>query len=247
MFISKLNIIVCLEYTFPSHSKNFISYSEQIAKYTQSQNINFNSLFKTKKYFQSSEDSSSHKSESDDNKKFRDKRNYKEEEFFISVNNKELNNNFLNNKHINPYQLLPQSQNSEKEEEIERIILNLNSKLENKLKIQNIRKIVAYFKKNRNDKFKLSNFLLKLSQHIKEDVILVQTWVEYEYIKHKIENCIISIHKEITKYLGIISSNNNILYNENNIFNTNATNAKQTIQTIQTKYEELMQLSRQEK
>lgn len=246
MFISKLNIIVCLEYTFPSHSKNFISYSEQIAKYTQSQNINFNSLFKTKKYFQSSEESSSHKSESDDNKKFRDKRNYKEEEFFISANNKELNNNFLNNKHINPYQLLPQSQNSEKEEEIERIILNLNPKLENKLKIQNIRKIVAYFKKNRNDKFKLSNFLLKLSQQIKEDVILVQTWVEYEYIKHKIENCIISIHKEITKYSGIISSNN-ILYNENNIFNANATNAKQTIQTIQTKYEELMQLSRQEK
>jgi hypothetical protein len=60
-------------------------------------------------------------------------------------------------------------------------------------------------------------------------------------------NCIISIHKEITKYSVIISSNNNIHYNENNIFNANATNAKQTIQTIQTKYEELMQLSRQEK
>lgn len=223
---------MCLEYNFSSHSRNTISYSEQISKYSQIKNIDFKSLFKHKEIVPSNEDSSSLKSESEDNKPT-DKRNYKEEELLFA-NTKELNDSkYLNNKHF---------QLTQKEEEIDRIIMNINSNFENKTKMQNIKKIISYFKKNRNDNFKLSNFFLRLSQQINEDLQTTKTWIEYEYIKHKIENCLISINKEFTKYLTII--NNNISYKDQNNTDANVINTKKAIQI---KYEELIQLSKEEK
>jgi hypothetical protein len=184
------------------------------------------------------------KSESEDTKQFTDKRNYKEEELF--TNPKELNNNqYLNNKHINPIIQVMHFQLKEKEEEIDRVILNINSNFDNKIKMQNIKKIISYFKKNKkneNNKLTLSNFFLKLSQQINEDPLIIQKWIEYEYIKHKIENCLISINKEFIKYLTI--TNNAMSFKDQKSADTNVVHTKITIHI---KYEELMRLSKEEK
>ena len=61
------------------------------------------------------------------------------------------------------------SHTSEKEEEIDRLIMQLTKKADNKTKSQLIKKLVGYYKKNKTDESKMSSFYVKLSSQIQEN------------------------------------------------------------------------------
>lgn len=98
------------------------------------------------------------------------------------------------------------SHTSEKEEEIDRMIMQLNKNADNKTKSQNIKKFINFYKKNKNDESKLTQFYVKLSQQMQENPGDLQIWIEYEYTKSRIESSQTAISKEVFKFLTIVNN-----------------------------------------
>ena len=80
------------------------------------------------------------------------------------------------------------SHTSEKEEEIDRLIMQLTKKADNKTKSQLIKKLVGYYKKNKTDESKMSSFYVKLSSQIQENPSNLHIWMDYEYLRSKIDS-----------------------------------------------------------
>ena len=173
----------------------------------------------------------------EENKKFKDKRNYTEDEWselmtsneFINQKRRpspfdkdELIQNTINipadhtnssETHINN-RLLPRTNGQEipmsfeKEDEISHLIITFHKDIENKSKMQNIKKFIAFYKKNRNEEGKLATFYMRLSSQLKERVADIQSWIELEAARTKLESLLNNISKELTKFLTMVEQYN---------------------------------------
>ena len=84
--------------------------------------------------------------------------------------------------------------------------MQLNKNADNKTKSQNIKKFINFYKKNKNDEGKLTQFYVKLSQQMQENPGDLQIWIEYEYTKSRIESSQTAISKEVFKFLTIVNN-----------------------------------------
>ena len=120
------------------------------------------------------------------------------------------------------------SHTSEKEEEIDRLIMQLTKKADNKTKSQLIKKLVGYYKKNKTDESKMSSFYVKLSSQIQENPLNLHIWMDYEYLRSKIDSLQFAISKELTKFLQICT-NLKLKYDAQDFNDISAKFSKQTI------------------
>ena len=120
------------------------------------------------------------------------------------------------------------SHTSEKEEEIDRLIMQLTKKADNKTKSQLIKKLVGYYKKNKTDESKMSSFYVKLSSQIQENPSNLHIWMDYEYLRSKIDSLQFAISKELTKFLQICT-NLKLKYDAQDFNDISAKFSKQTI------------------
>ena len=104
---------------------------------------------------------------------------------------------------------------NEAEDEIERVILQLNKSSDYKTKAQIIKKLVSYYKKNLRDDNKISAFYMKLSSHISESVQHIKQWIKYELNKFKVKGYVLDIPRKIAKVSDSID-----IHNMNEGFNT---------------------------
>lgn len=134
------------------------------------------------------------------------------------------------------------SHTSEREEEIDRMIMQLNKNADNKTKTQNIKKFINFYKKNKNDEGKLTQFYVKLSQQMQENPGDLQIWIEYEYTKSRIESSQTAISKEVFKFLTIVN-NMKLQYDAPDFAEISAQYSKTTIIN---KISELLQCAKDE-
>ena len=131
---------------------------------------------------------------------------------------------------------------SEKEEEIDRLIMQLTKNADNKTKSQLIKKLVSYYKKNKTDESKISSFYVKLSSQIQENPSNLHIWMDYEYLRSKIDSLQFAISKEVTKFLQICT-NLKLKYDAKDF---NDISAKYSKQTIINKISEYIQFGKDE-
>lgn len=129
--------------------------------------------------------------------------------------------------------------NNEIEDEIQRILLQLNKSANNKTKVQIVKKLVMYYKKNINDKLKLSNFYMKISSHLNESVNNIKEWIKYVYNKMKIEFYVGDIQRKILKLFEKIDINSVNDSNEFNVLKCDNMATKSDIISIYNKLKEM--------
>ena len=120
------------------------------------------------------------------------------------------------------------SHTSEKEEEIDRLIMQLTKSADNKTKTHLVKKFVSYYKKNKSDEGKLTSFYVKLSSQIQENPTDLHFWMEYEYLRSKIDSLQFGITKEVSKFLQICT-NLKLNYDSKDFNDISAKFSKQTI------------------
>ena len=134
------------------------------------------------------------------------------------------------------------SHTSEKEEEIDRLIMQLSESADNKTKTQLVKKFISYYKKNKTDEAKLTSFYVKLSSQIQENPTDLHFWMDYEYLRSKIDSLQFGICKEVSKFLQICT-NLKLNYNSKDF---NDRSAKFSKQTIINKINEFLQCVKEE-
>lgn len=151
----------------------------------------------------------------------------------IRTNNKKVLGDLNETKEIVP-SIFPElneqnlSHTSEKEEEIDRLIMQLTKSADNKTKTHLIKKFVSYYKKNKSDEGKLTSFYVKLSSQIQENPADLHFWMEYEYLRSKIDSLQFGITKEVSKFLQICT-NLKLNYDSKDFNDISAKFSKQTI------------------
>ena len=151
----------------------------------------------------------------------------------IRTNNKKVIGDSNERKEIVP-SIFPElneqnlSHTSEKEEEIDRLIMQLTKSADNKTKTHLIKKFVSYYKKNKSDEGKLTSFYVKLSSQIQENPTDLPFWMEYEYLRSKIDSLQFGITKEVSKFLQICT-NLKLNYDSKDFNDISAKFSKQTI------------------
>lgn len=151
----------------------------------------------------------------------------------IRTNNKKVIGDSNERKEIVP-SIFPElneqnlSHTSEKEEEIDRLIMQLTKSADNKTKTHLIKKFVSYYKKNKSDEGKLTSFYVKLSSQIQENPTDLHFWMEYEYLRSKIDSLQFGITKEVSKFLQICT-NLKLNYDSKDFNDISAKFSKQTI------------------
>lgn len=151
----------------------------------------------------------------------------------IRTNNKKVIGDLNERKEIVP-SIFPElneqnlSHTSEKEEEIDRLIMQLTKSADNKTKTHLVKKFVSYYKKNKSDEGKLTSFYVKLSSQIQENPTDLPFWMEYEYLRSKIDSLQFGITKEVSKFLQICT-NLKLNYDSKDFNDISAKFSKQTI------------------
>lgn len=151
----------------------------------------------------------------------------------IRTNNKKVLGDSKETKEIVP-SIFPElneqnlSHTSEKEEEIDRLIMQLTKSADNKTKTHLVKKFVSYYKKNKSDEGKLTSFYVKLSSQIQENPTDLPFWMEYEYLRSKIDSLQFGITKEVSKFLQICT-NLKLNYDSKDFNDISAKFSKQTI------------------
>ena len=151
----------------------------------------------------------------------------------IRTNNKKVLGDLNETKEIVP-SIFPElneqnlSHTSEKEEEIDRLIMQLTKSADNKTKTHLVKKFVSYYKKNKSDEGKLTSFYVKLSSQIQENPTDLPFWMEYEYLRSKIDSLQFGITKEVSKFLQICT-NLKLNYDSKDFNDISAKFSKQTI------------------
>lgn len=151
----------------------------------------------------------------------------------IRTNNKKVLGDSKETKEIVP-SIFPElneqnlSHTSEKEEEIDRLIMQLTKSADNKIKTHLVKKFVSYYKKNKSDEGKLTSFYVKLSSQIQENPTDLPFWMEYEYLRSKIDSLQFGITKEVSKFLQICT-NLKLNYDSKDFNDISAKFSKQTI------------------
>ena len=151
----------------------------------------------------------------------------------IRTNNKKVIGDLNETKEIVP-SIFPElneqnlSHTSEKEEEIDRLIMQLTKSADNKTKTHLVKKFVSYYKKNKSDEGKLTSFYVKLSSQIQENPADLHFWMEYEYLRSKIDSLQFGVTKEVSKFLQICT-NLKLNYDSKDFNDISAKFSKQTI------------------